>query len=31
LKEFLKQLNIWQSYGEKLIASSALYAHTGAL
>jgi len=24
LKEFLKSLNIWQRYGEKLIASSAL-------
>jgi len=26
LKEFVKSLNIWQSYGEKLIASSALCA-----
>jgi len=25
-KNCLKQLNIWQSYGEKLIASSALCA-----
>jgi len=26
LKEFLAWLNIWQSYGDKLIASSALCA-----